>query len=218
MAGTRIPWGRGIFTLVLPFASIYRLKPWLGQPARTSLFTQPGYFPSKAASVCETSYDTVGLQSGCLNTGGKLLSIQSYQEPCWGPGSTHLAVCQKTQCHHSCQLSSGSEVVTGYQTLLQERAHICMALLARAQPQQQDTMVSSHFPLPDPMWGSQYWSCLQGPAWGNGRGSAVFKKPLLGRDRKEVQRGRRMNGNLHSLFAASTCLLLLLFDFSAMMK
>jgi hypothetical protein len=40
----------------------------------------------------------------------------------------------------------------------------------------------------------------------------------IGRDRKEVQRGRRMNGNLHSLFAASTCLLLLLFDFSAMMK
>jgi hypothetical protein len=75
MAGTRIPWCRGIFTLVLPFASIYRLKPWLGQSARTSLFTQPGYFPSKAASVCETSYDTVGLQSGCLNTGGKLACL-----------------------------------------------------------------------------------------------------------------------------------------------
>lgn len=58
----------GIFNLYLAFGSVHRLKPWLGQPARTSFSTQPGRLPSMAASGCEMSYNSVGLQNEDLNT------------------------------------------------------------------------------------------------------------------------------------------------------
>lgn len=58
----------GIFSLYLAFGSLHRLKPWLGQPARTSFSTQPGRLPSMATSGCEMSYDSLGLQNESLNT------------------------------------------------------------------------------------------------------------------------------------------------------
>lgn len=58
----------GVFNLYLAFGSVHRLKPWLGQPARTSFSTQPGRLPRMAASGCEMSYNSIGLQNEDLNT------------------------------------------------------------------------------------------------------------------------------------------------------